>query len=220
MQIVPVRALALLACLALCGCVTSVVRQLAEMPSDASHRVDRAVSAFTLPDGNLVIFVKGRLRGTPGESEFSLLVPRAELDRLKTKVADRRHTDNYFQQWYDAPVGPSSDYQVGDWRPMPVERRGGTLDSYTYANLPPTHVPMLYEVPEDEGIGKYWGKVDLLYVEAYPDGAAFRVEISPQVTLVKGSATKWLPLTIPADVATLPAQALWGVLFLLQAQAK
>jgi hypothetical protein len=187
------------------------------MPSNASHKPDHAVSAYTLPDGNLVIFVSGRLRGVDGESQFSMLVPRSELDRIKTKFAHQRHTDNYFWQWYTAPIGPSLDYRADGWASMPIERHVVELDPYTYANLPATQSPMLYEVPAQKGIDKYWGNVKLLYVETYPDGAPFRVEISPQVTLVKGSAGKWLPLTVPADILTLPAQALWGALFLLQA---
>lgn len=210
-------ALPALACVALGGCVTSAVTQVAGMPTNVSHRPDRAVSAYRLPDGNLVIFVDGRMRGVRGESSFSMLVPRDALDRLKEQSAHRRHTDNYFRVWYDAPIGPSIAHRLDGWTEIPIERVGSRLDSYALANLPAGTAPLLYEVPEDKGLGEHWGRVNVLYVERYSDGAPFRVEINPQVTRVKGNAAKWLPLTVPADIVSLPAQALWGALFLMQA---
>jgi len=184
------------------------------MPGPPSHKADRAIAAYRLRDGNLVVFVSGRLQGVKGESNFSLLVPRADIDRMKAERA-AVHETRVFP--YLATIGPSSDYKAGVWSSIPTQRVRDDFDPY---RIPASDEPIIYEMPESPELRKTWGDIELVYVEPYPDQSPFRIYVMPKAQHVKGQASKWLPLTPAADAATLPLQALWSALFLLQAPAR
>jgi hypothetical protein len=201
---------------ALSGCVTSTVMQLAGGPGPPSHKADRLLSAHRTADGDFVVFVKGRLHGVKGESEFSLLVPRAAVERLKIRRAEAKHDESVFN--YDAPIGPSGAYMAEGWREIPIKKETTDVDRHT---IPAASEAVFYELPSalgasnGKGLRAYWGDVRLMYVEPYEDQGTLRIDITPDAQRVEGNASKWLPLTIPADIVTLPIQAMWTSLFVV-----
>jgi hypothetical protein len=198
----------------LSGCVTSTVMQLAGRPGPPSHQADQVLSAYQLADGNIVLFVKGRLQGVKGKSEFSLLVPKAELERMRAEHATTKRDARLFT--YSAPIGPSGTYMADGWLPIPIRREKSDANRYS---IPADREPVLYELPRaldaenGKGLREYWGDVMLVFVEPGEDQRTFRVDIAPNAQRVKGNASKWLPITVPADIVTLPVQAMWAALF-------
>jgi hypothetical protein len=207
---------AVLFSLALSGCVTSAVTQLAGLPGPPSHQADRLIAAYQMTDGNIVLFVKGRIHGVRGESEFSLLLPRAEMARIKSEHEVTVHEDRVFK--YNAVIGPSTAYMGDGWSPLTIVRERAEVDPYT---ISASREPVLYELPRalkadnGKGLREYWGNSVLVYVEAYPDQSSFRLDIAPDAQRIKGNASKWLPASVAADIVTLPLQAMWAALFVV-----
>lgn len=201
--------------LLLSGCVTSTVAQLAGGPGTPSHQADHVVAAYQMPDGNIVLFVKGRIHGVKGESDFSLLLPRVEIEKLKTEHESTRGEDRIFR--YAATIGPSIAYMSEGWRPLAIARKATEVNSHA---ILAASEPVLYELPRaltadnGNGLRKYWGNVELIYVEPYADNGSFRLDIAPKAQWVKGNASKWIPVAVAADIVTLPAQAMWAALFI------
>jgi len=207
---------AVLFSLALSGCVTSAVTQLAGLPGSPTHQADRLVAAYRMTDGNIVLFVKGRIHGVRRESEFSLLVPRAEMARIKSEHAVTVHEDRVFE--YNAVIGPSIAYMGEGWKSLTIVRELAEVDPYA---IPASPEPVLYEFPRalkadnGKGLREYWGNSVLVYVEAYPDQSSFRLDIAPDAQRIKGNASKWVPAAMAADIVTLPVQAMWTALFVV-----
>jgi hypothetical protein len=215
------------------GCISAAsVGHSGKVLVDLSHKADALHSAYVLPDGNIVVFVRGRLSGKEGAADFSLLVPQAALLKLKEEkqaaYASKSGDRTMFS--YNASIGPSSELKSGPWNALKTDqaRLRQTFTVSFSDSLPPQSAPVLYAMNRASGatneqeLKSLWGGVRLIYVDTYPDGTAFRCEIIPKAERIEKTrnGVAWLPVTIPLDVATLPAQALWGALFIAVSAAE
>lgn len=195
-----------------------------------SHKADAVLSAYRAADDNIVIFVKGRLTEKEGAGEFSLLVPKAALTKIKEERRSEHWGDNISGTGgsfygYDAMIGPPSELKLSDWTPMKVEKEKAPVVWMAEPNdyMPAQAVPVIYVLPRatnaanGDGLRNLWGAVHIVYVDTNPDGTVFRCSITPKAQRIEKTRNgiAWLPVTVPLDVATLPAQALWGALFVI-----
>ncbi|HEY8960901.1 MAG TPA: hypothetical protein VIM57_01770 [Luteolibacter sp.] len=197
---------------------------------DLSHKADALQSAYVLPDGNIVVFVSGRLSKQEGKADFSLLVPKEALLKIKKEKKAAYASKSGYRTMcsYDASIGPSSDLKLEGWRPLKTDRERRPYDPGAPGlefddSIPPQNAPVIYAMDRaagasnEKGLKGLWGEVQLVYVDTYPDGTVFRCEIIPKAERIEKTRNglAWLPVTVPLDVATLPAQTLWGALFVL-----
>ena len=222
--IVGLMSLATLLCQS--GCISAAsVGHSGTRLVDLSHKADSLQSAYSLPDGNIVLFVSGRLSKQEGKADFSLLIPKASLLRIKdaTKAAYASDRGDRTMFHYDASIGPSAELKLESWTPLKTDREKRPLVPPVDFNgsIPPQNTPVLYAIDRapgasnEKGLKELWGEVRLVYVDTYPDGTVFRCEIVPKAEHIMKTRNgrAWLPVTVPLDVATMPVQVLWGALF-------
>jgi hypothetical protein len=240
MEAKPGRLTVGLICLAilLCqsGCISAAsVGHSGTRLADLSHKADALESAYTLPDGNIVIFVSGRLSGQEGESHFSLLIPKEALVKIKEEAKAAYLSESGYRTMfrYDATIGPSSELKIESWAKLKTDRERPRpppdkehpfiyLVDYA-ASIPAQDAPVIYVMDRapgaanEKGLKNLWGNMQLAYVDRYPDGTIFRCEIIPKAERITKTRNglAWLPITVPLDIVTLPAQALWGALFVV-----
>lgn len=202
----------------LSGCISlAVVGHSGGTLKGMSHRVDKVISAHQLPDKNVVIFVSGRLTDKEEYAEFSLLVRHEEIQKIKES------RDAPFLGRYKADIGPPSTYKQSDWREITVVNVASREEVEWINNVPLETPPKIYirtlgDDKQTEGIAKRDGKVEIYYVEPsltmHPNSPKLKLTIIPNAEEILTKRNYlWLPVTVPLDVATLPAQAIWGALF-------
>jgi hypothetical protein len=220
------------------GCISAAsVGHSGKRLVDLSHKVDVLQSAYLLPDGNIVVFVSGRLSKYKGKADFSLLVPRPALLKIKEvrRAAFASESGYRTMSSYDASIGPSSELRLESWSPLKTDREKQP-DVHVYGTapleyddyIPAQNLPVLYAIDRapgasnEKGLKELWGGVELIYVDTYPDGTVFRCKLVPKAERIEKTRNGlvWLPVTVPLDVATLPAQALWGAIFVAVSAAE
>jgi hypothetical protein len=223
-----------LCCLcSLSGCISIYsVTHSGKTLVDLSHKADAVLSAYRTPDDDIVIFVKGRFTEKEGAGEFSLLVSKAGLEMIREQSRIERSKGWVNRSYsYEAMIRPPSELKLDGWTSVRVEKENSPVFSLAQndAYMPLHGAPAIYPLPRApsalnrDDVIKLWGAVDIVYVDINPDGTAFRCSITPKAEPIEKTwnGKAWLPLTVPLDVVTLPAQALFGTLFvILMAGAK
>ena len=195
---------------ALAGCISLAVTGHSGGKSlGSTHKPDELLAGYQLPDGSLVVELKGRLRENDGPVTFSLSVPAEEIRKARNEQClTPSKCSNDWQTLSEASISDPPLLKTERWHPLSIQHNGGTIPR----PLPPDTPAALYVNPvANIEAGKSSGHIRIVYAESLSNGAIFTLKIEPQELKEKRSL-KWLPLTIPVDIVTLPLQAIWGLL--------
>jgi hypothetical protein len=203
------------------GCISIAVQNHTKEFAGVTHQVDDAVAAYKLSNGDVVL----QLTGTHGEEKnasFWILVPRKRIDEAKREARPSiSHCGHPSQcdywgkkgfdgaSWFDPKIRELPAPQ--DEASQSMEIRHTATNATVFPGRPPPQ-GVVYVVPTT--FMPRVTRVQLVYVEPYSDGYALNWSIRPD-TVIHQYQRGWLALTVPADIVTLPLQAIWAGLFLI-----
>jgi len=212
----------LLGCLPmfLSGCFTMcTIRDSRPVTIDRSYKVDAVESAEQLPNGDIVLSVKGRLAANEAEksSSFALLLSAKEIQAAKERDSGRQKSS------------PGGYTRIPATRcEMPATEGGAPflvmLDPTPEQFKEAKHAVVVRDRSPRGNVG-FQDRAGIVYVEqgydgsVYWNGSVFRGLIETDAKDIQKSRRRklwWLPVTVVADVVTLPLQVI-GVGFMIVA---
>jgi len=209
----------------LSGCFTTRTLDNAHYRMAKGYTVDAVESAERLPNGDIVLSVKGRERSAADSSEpnveldktinFTLLISSKEIQTANEQDKERQKAG---KNYYDPGIPAirqemSAVMKVKDGTPLLVLQ----MQKFDLSNATP--VVGTNAVAILVAYDRFIGRNRIGYVEQRDDGSVFRVSVDPKPIFLDVNQRKYywlLPLAVVGDVVTFPFQVVAYTVYWLE----